>query len=137
MGSPGTHSVCVCTIHQNVNLMLNAVYLDKSYHELLDMLVSDRNSKECMIHRCPDCPDPSKLFEYLTEQIIGYDEEDDAEGDIIDDNSEQISFQQWVSTDRSELITQTLSQKELIQTLEGKLSTLTAHSFISKEQARV
>ena len=100
------------------------------------MLVSDRNSKECMIHRCPDCPDSSKLFEYLTEQIIGYDEEDVAEGDIIYDNSEQMSFQQWVSTDRSELITQTLSQKEFIQTLAGKLSTLTAHSFISKEQAR-
>eukprot|EP00795_Rhopilema_esculentum_P005628 gene5628-10839_t len=73
------------TPENNANLMLNAVDLGKSCHEQLDMLACDMSSKECMIHRCPDCPDSSKLVEYLTEQII--------EGEIIDEQiSEQISF---------------------------------------------
>ena len=40
-GYSGTHSVCVCTIHQNVALMLNAIKLDKDSHRLMGMLVCD------------------------------------------------------------------------------------------------
>ena len=50
VGHPGTHSVCVCSIHQNVVLMLSAIKLDKDSHELLGMLVCDQDSKECMVH---------------------------------------------------------------------------------------
>ena len=56
VGCSGTHSVCVCTNHQNVILMLGAVNLDKDHHELMDMMVCSRDSKECMIHRCKNCP---------------------------------------------------------------------------------
>ena len=55
VGCSGTHSVCVCTIHQNVILMLDAVNLDKDYYELMDMMVCSRVSKECMIHHCKNC----------------------------------------------------------------------------------
>jgi hypothetical protein len=46
VGCSGTHSVCVCTIHQNVVLMLGAVKLDKNHHELMDTMVCSRDSKE-------------------------------------------------------------------------------------------
>ena len=36
IGASGTHSVCVCTSHQNVILLLNAVKIDKTYHELIE-----------------------------------------------------------------------------------------------------
>ena len=52
VGPKGTHSVCVCTAHQNVKLLLSSVNLSKDYHELLELTVCNRNSKECIIHRC-------------------------------------------------------------------------------------
>ena len=54
VGASGSHSVCVCTIHQNVLLLVKAVNLD--YHDLIDMIVCDHTSRECMIHRCEICP---------------------------------------------------------------------------------
>ena len=46
VGSTSTHSVCVCSIHQNVKLLLKAVNLDKSYHDLIEMFVCDRSSRD-------------------------------------------------------------------------------------------
>ena len=48
-GTKGTHFVCVCTAHQNAKLLLSSVNLSKDYHELLELIVCNRNSKECMI----------------------------------------------------------------------------------------
>ena len=45
VGPKGTHSVCVCTAHQNVKLLLSSVNLSKDYHELLELIVCDRNLK--------------------------------------------------------------------------------------------
>ena len=45
VGASGTHSVCVCTIHQNVNLMLSSVKLDKEYHNLVEMIVCSRDNR--------------------------------------------------------------------------------------------
>ena len=52
----GTHSVCVCTTHQNVKLLLSSLNLSKDYHELLELISYDRNSKECMLLLCESCP---------------------------------------------------------------------------------
>ena len=54
-GPKGTHSVCVCTMHQNVKLMLSAIGLEKSCYEIIEMIVCSRESKVCMIHRCVIC----------------------------------------------------------------------------------
>ena len=62
-------SVCVCTIHQNVVLMLNAIKLDEHSHELMGIFVCDQDSKECMVHRCPYCPDSAGLSNYLLQQL--------------------------------------------------------------------
>ena len=51
VGPKGTYSVCVCTAHQNVKLLLSSVNLNEDYDERLEVMVCDRNSKECMIHR--------------------------------------------------------------------------------------
>ena len=53
----GTHSVCVCTAHQNVKLLLSSVNLSKDYRKLLELIVRDRNSKQCIIHHCESSPD--------------------------------------------------------------------------------
>src|SRR6202020_2644935 len=38
-GASGSHSVCVCTIHQNVKLMLTKVGKDVDYHQCIDKIV--------------------------------------------------------------------------------------------------
>ena len=43
-GATGTHSVCVCTAHKNVKLLLSVVKLDNVYHELTEMIVCSRGN---------------------------------------------------------------------------------------------
>ena len=64
-GQKRTHSVCVHTIHQNVKLMLSAIGVDKSYHDLIEMIVCSRESKICMIHRCDNCPGIEPVTHFL------------------------------------------------------------------------
>ena len=54
-GKADTHSVCVCTIHQNVILLLHAAQIEESYKDLLKMAVCDDHNKDCMLQRC-SCP---------------------------------------------------------------------------------
>ena len=51
VGSRGSHSVCVCK-----------TLTDKlTYHDLLEVLVCNTESKSCMLHRCKNCPGISAL----------------------------------------------------------------------------
>ena len=123
VGSSGTHSVCVCTSHQNAQLLVHAANIDKDYHDLMAMVVCDLNTKMCMIHRCENCPGDNNLREYL-------------DGTFADSEEEEISFQQWQGTDRAMLCTQTTSIIEFLELLVDAISKLTVHSFIAKCQAR-
>ena len=51
-GPKGTHSVCVCTVHQNLKLMLSAIGLDSKYHDLIEMIACNHDAKVCMVHLC-------------------------------------------------------------------------------------
>ena len=49
-GSSGTHSVCVCTTHQD------ALNWEVTYKDLINKVVCDPSNRECMMHRCTNCP---------------------------------------------------------------------------------
>ena len=67
--------------------------LGVSHTEVYQFLVCDINSKECMIHRCPNCPENTEMLELKLYEFIGdYDDET------------VIEFSQWTSTDRAILI---------------------------------
>ena len=155
VGSSGAHSVCVCSIHQNVKLLLKAVDLEQSYHELIEMIVCNRNNRECMIHRCVNCPGTRCLKDYLIRTLKGEFEEDSYNSDTMmceaetDKDSEQVAglqrddfseeeqliFNQWCSTDTTEMIKQTATVDDFIDLLVEKLDNITKHSFIAKKQA--
>ena len=61
----GSHSVCVCIYHQNVKLMIDACKFKTDQHTLTDLIVCDRNNRDCMIHRCDSCPGVEPLREHL------------------------------------------------------------------------
>ncbi len=140
----GTHSVCVCTSHQNVTLVLNAIKLDKDYHQLLELIACNRDSKECMINRCPNCPGIEPLKEYLREQLKtrpGDQDETNADvGEVENTCTEEkdydIIFSQWTSTDRAEIIKQTAPLSEFIGLVAEKLDKITVHLFIARTQGK-
>lgn len=120
-GASGTHSVCVCTIHQNVILMLDPINAD--YKELLKLMFCDVTSKECMLGRCESCPDEfSKVQEKIFELL----------GETFHD---EITFKQWTTTDRSNLISLKESTDDYVNLVIKKLTDLAPHSFLAKNQS--
>ena len=126
VGSKGTHSVCVCQIHQNIKLMLApiAAYSKLDYHKLMDLVVCDTSSEECMIHRCPKCPGKPALFDHFINTLGPEYDEDDT-----------VSFQQWVHTDSTTLVQQQLPFADFLDKLVEEINNVTVHHFISKAQA--
>jgi len=71
-GGSGTHFVCVCTIHQNVKLLLDAINITKltantdmlftSYQDCLKELVCKELRPDCYIDECANCPGITELM---------------------------------------------------------------------------
>lgn len=124
-GTSGSHSVCVCTIHQNVKLMLAKLGKECNYHQCIDKIVCSSENKDCMIHRCQHCPGTVLLEEYLTNQLVEDSDRDDL-----------ISFNQWVTTDRTTLVMHQMTVEEFVTEIVSKIDKLTVHEYISKHQSR-
>ena len=124
IGSSGTHSVCVCTIHQNAILLVDAAKTGKTYKDLIKIIVCDCDSKTCMVHRCEKCPGTGPLRQFL---------------ETLLDENEEVTFQQWQTTDRSNLLTcwsnLLTCVDEFIDLLVAAIDNLTPHSYIAKCQA--
>ena len=123
-GASGTHSVCVCTYHQNTKLLVEALGSKCSYKDLLAKLVCSVDNKNCMLGRCEDCPDEKVLSDYLYEIFGDFDDDD------------QIFFSQWTNTDRANLCKMVSDVPGFIEKLIESLQELRPHSYISKSQSR-
>ena len=49
-------TMCVCTYHQNVKLMLNTVITTLNYKDVLKLCVCSTENSDCMLHHCDLCP---------------------------------------------------------------------------------
>ena len=121
-------------------LQLDSVSLCQRYQELIDMVVCDRISSKCMIHRCNKCPGIAVVEENIRSIItkVHYEKEETTHEDENDENplsQDFINFQQWTTSDRTELVSQTLSEEDFIDKLYSHLDDITAHSYICKSQA--
>jgi len=131
-GSHGTHCVCVCTMHQNCKLMLDAIDVQSltekseptliTYKDCLQQMICDESTASCYFDECPRCPESDELAKNLL-QIL-------QRNNIFD-----VKFSTWTSTDRSTLITQLLSSEDFVQQLVERLEVLKPHSFVSKQQS--
>ena len=90
VSASGTHSVCVCSIHQNLKLLLHP--LSVTHKELFPYIVCNLSNKHCMTRKCARCP---ATMNALVEKIC------DLIGDFEDDD--EVEFDQWTTTDRSNL----------------------------------
>ena len=148
VSSSGTHSVCVCTQHQNTKLLVdgfcavidkvvkqrarnsddaNAVVVEKinvTYKDLMEKIVCDTTNLECMVHRCDNCPGYTALEAYVRDKFTELE---------IDD---EIRYSQWESVDRTILKTHTSDVDDFIELLVYSVDNLTTHSFFAKSQAQ-
>ena len=122
VGSSGSHSVCVCAIHQNAILLVEASGIDKTYKELMSMVVCSLEYGTCMARRCPNCPKVDPLKAFLVDSLFH--------------SNEEIVFQQWLFTDSTQLVTQSLPVDEFIELLVDKIDNLTKHSYTAKCQSQ-
>ena len=92
VGASGTHSVCVCTLHQNAILLTNSIQIKCTYKYLMAKVVCDVTSNECMVHRYPNCPGVVSLKKFLDAQLIDNDENRKNNIDLSDNNNERIQI---------------------------------------------
>ena len=112
--------------------MLSSVKLDKEYHKLVEIIVCSRDNKQCVIHRCENCPGDINLLNYLSSCL----NPNDSDEEDHDDKQKIIKFSHWVTTDRCELQHRQLPVTDSIDLLVEKMSKLTAHSYIARSHAQ-
>ncbi|KAL5510770.1 hypothetical protein EMCRGX_G006371 [Ephydatia muelleri] len=128
-GSSGTHTVCVCVIHQNAKLMMAGGRLEaltqgefKHYSDCLAFILCEPPTAECANGICEDCRGIEPLLEELR--------------DIMEDNSvDTVQYSQWINTDRANLETHVLSVEDFLSSLKEVLKKLRLHDYIAKKQA--
>ena len=130
-GASGTHSVCVCTIHQNMKLMLDAINLKQltentstplsNYKDCIEKMVCSNPTSDCYISKCNKFPGTEKIISVISKQL---------EDSCISD----IKYSSWTDTDRATLTEQTSSVEDYLLDLDNKLNTLKVHSYIAKQQ---
>lgn len=155
-GASGTHSVCVCTIHQNVKLMVEACRQrdfqelipdhtgNITYKDLLSLLSCNPATPDCFLDQCQLCKSTVQAgpCEYCSgvegdhctcRKFVKFKES------LISTFNElaidEITYKAWVNVDRTTLETITKSPEEFVETLINKLFILRCHDFIAKQQA--
>ena len=116
-GATGTHATCVCKYHQNPKLMAEAC-LKSSVHDLMKVCVCSIESEKCM----NDFPGRESLIEHMN----GCDELS---------TLKDVSYLQWVSTDRANLVTITESKGDFIDNFSSQVVKFTQYSFTAKAQS--
>ena len=115
-----THSVCVCSAHQNVVLLVDAMDWDLTYKDLIKKIVCNTESNKCIMHWCESCPGTATLKTFVDEELNEH--EDD----------EKFNYCQWDTTDRAILTTFTATQEECKESLIVVIDDLTIHFYIAK-----
>lgn len=70
-GASGTHTVCVCDLHQNFKLMVEAANLkdndEKSldYKGIIQKIVCESPTEKCYLSKCEKCPGTEWLQELM------------------------------------------------------------------------
>ena len=128
-GASGTHTVCVCTLHQNTKLkfigsklatLSDGAFLH--YRHCLAAIQCNPPSIKCYLSKCKRCPGVAILNQKL---------QDIMEEKMVDN----IEYKQWTSTDRSTMETVTQPVEEFIESFVKALKKLQYHDFIAIMQA--
>ena len=99
------HNVCVCSYHENIRLLLDALHgytsLANSFSDFGEQLTCNTESYDCIHRKCSVCAD--------------------ALGSFKPDNNELIKYAQWHLTPRAEKVELVLSVNEVFEQLKTQL----------------
>ena len=100
-----TRSVCVCSAHQNVMVLVDAIDWDLIYKDLIKKIFYNPESKKCIMHWCESCPGTETLEKFLDQELNEH--EDD----------QKFNYCQWDTADRAILTNFTATYEEYKETL--------------------
>ncbi|KYM94585.1 hypothetical protein ALC62_14783 [Cyphomyrmex costatus] len=131
-GASGTHSMCVCTIHQNCKLMLDAINIAaltqnsdnpiNDYKDCINLITCNDATSDCFLDSCNQCPAINNISNLLLEALTNA-------------SIDEVEYSAWVATDRSTLKTIKADVHDFVDEFCSKLKTLKPHSFIAKQQS--
>ena len=100
-GSKMTHSVCVCSAHQNVVSLVHAMGWDLTYKGLIKKTFYNPESNKCIImHWFESCSGTATLKEFLDQELSEHE------------NDEKFNYCQLDTTDWAILTTVTANYEE-------------------------
>lgn len=95
-----------------------------TFDDYISRIICNPPTPGCYLRKCDACPG----YEYLADEIRS----------IFNDSMvEKISYNQWVTIDRSSLKTLQCTDEEFIEKFSDKFLRLLPHSFITKVQGNV
>ena len=112
-GSSGTHSVCVCSNHENAVLLVDAIDWEYTYKDLIKKVVCDPDNKICMMHHCESCPERAALKKFLNDELSHLD------------TDSEFHYCQWETADCAALARLTTTFKEYKELLIDSINNLT------------
>lgn len=121
-GRTGQHTTCVCEIHQNFQFLLDAIDYRESISDFINKTVcvnKGENQPNCHLGFCTECPS-EQTFADLLQNLI----EDD-----------EITYQQWIHTDSTEIKSVTVSAHEFRTTFVTSVQKLIEHDYITRKQS--
>ena len=123
-GSGGTHSVCVCTYHQNPTLQLNAIgQVGLQLEHVISKAVCSVDSANCMLRKCSQCPGKEAVLEFV--------------GSLPElEGKEEIRYKKWVSVDRCTLEDVVEPVEQFIESFSSAIIQLLRHHFVAKSQGK-
>ena len=71
-----THFVFVCSAHQNVLLLVDAMDWDLTYKDLIKRIVCNTESGKCIMHRCESCPGTATLKEFPDQELNEHEDDE-------------------------------------------------------------
>ena len=93
------------------------------YHHLIAQMMCNPPLVSCWQGECTECKDTQRLEDTIKEIFEELD-------------VELITYKQWESTDRTDLIVRSEAVSDFVQSLIGKLQILKTHQFINNQQTR-
>ncbi|XP_044579666.1 uncharacterized protein LOC123261861 [Cotesia glomerata] len=131
-GSSGTHTICVCSIHQNVKLMMlgcNLAALTEqlatpllTYSDCLKIIICQNPTSDCFFYNCDRCPGIQTLKDLLL--------------NVLEENGiDEITYKYWISNPRTSLETFVKTSSDFVDSFCENITSLLPHNYIAKEQA--
>lgn len=133
-GAAGTHTVCVCVIHENFKLKFigakfnqikeNGTETFGTYRDVLKHNLCNSPTESCFTEKCsnPCCGE----VDTLRALIWSY---------LDDNNIEEITFKQWSQQERCCLETVVLEADQFVDIFIESVTKVRNHDYIAKQQA--